>query len=625
MSAHFSYLLPFGAQMTAPDQTLFRLWAPGAKIADVEIEGRGRVPMAPEAEDEGWFSLEIQCPAGSQYRYVLMSQIDGEIRVPDPASRAQAGDVHDASIVVDPRAYEWQYPHWAGRPWHETVLYELHPGAMGGFAGIQQRLPELAELGITAVELMPVSEFPGSHNWGYDGVLPFAPDASYGTPEQLKALIDTAHGLGMMVFLDVVYNHFGPDGNYLGSYAPPFFRNDTANLWGETIDFHRPEVADFFTQNALYWLQEYRFDGLRLDAAQAICDQQWLERLGQIVRRDIGGQRHVHLVLEHDGNAAHLLGFAGGKLAEGDGGDTPMYDAQWNDDGHHVLHVLLTGEDGGYYSDYADQPAEKLARCLRDGFIYQGDPSPYREGEPRGEPSGSLPPTAFVLFLQNHDQIGNRAFGERLTTLAHPSALHAAQALLLLSPQIPMLFMGEEFGAAQPFYYFTSHGDEKLAQAVRDGRRREFAKFPAFADESLLKDLPDPNSFATFIASIPEPGPAPESASYLSRVAHLLRIRSLHIMPHLRGAQALEASAIGPKAVNARWRLNNGKVLNITVNLGAETLSESLGALSQPAGADLLFDTGGTLEALAQGQLPPHSLLALLEERSVASSSGARG
>ncbi|MBP0597462.1 malto-oligosyltrehalose trehalohydrolase [Herbaspirillum sp. LeCh32-8] len=615
MSAQYSWPLPFGAQFIAPGHVRFRVWAPGAKTAAVEIDGRGRVPMSAEADGEGWFSLETECDPGSRYRYVFMSQVDGEVVAPDPASRGQAGDVFDPSLVVDPHAYQWQYTAWNGRPWHETVLYELHPGAMGGFAGIQQRLPELAELGITAVELMPVGEFPGAHNWGYDGVLPFAPDAAYGTPEQLKALIDTAHGLGMMVFLDVVYNHFGPDGNYLNSYAPAFFRHDMNTLWGATIDFRRPEVDDFFTHNALYWLQEYRFDGLRFDAVHAICEPKWLERLGRRIRQEIGSERHVHLVLEHDGNAAHLLGFGadgeGGKGCEG----SHVYDAQWNDDAHHVLHVLLTGEDGGYYAAYAEQPAEKLARCLKEGFVYQGEVSPY-SGEPRGEPSAGLPPTAFVNFLQNHDQIGNRAFGERLTVLAHPRALQAAQALLLLAPQIPMLFMGEEFGAEQAFLYFTSHRNEDLARAVREGRRREFARFPQFADASLLEQLPDPNSFSTFMTSIPEPGPAPVAAAWLTRTAQLLRIRSVHVAPFLRGAHAIEARAIGPKAVNARWMLSNRTVLNITVNLAEEGLSESLEQVARSAalaGADVLYDSGGALDGLAAGRFPGHAILAIRE------------
>ncbi|NQE47142.1 malto-oligosyltrehalose trehalohydrolase [Herbaspirillum rubrisubalbicans] len=626
MSARFSVTLPFGAQVSAPGQVRFRVWAPGAEAVAVEIIGRERLPMTPEdAESPAWYVLEVPCDPGTLYRYVFQTRAQGEVIAPDPASRGQAGDVFDPSVVVDPQAYVWQYPHWQGRPWEETVLYELHPGAMGGFAGIQQRLGELAELGITAIELMPVAEFPGAHNWGYDGVLPFAPDASYGTPEQLKALIDTAHGLGMMVFLDVVYNHFGPDGNFLHCYAPEFFRQDRQTLWGASIDFRRPEVADFFTQNALYWLQEYRFDGLRLDAVHAICEPDWLVTLGQRIRAEIGSVRHVHLVLEHDGNAAHLLGYTAAAAAEAEVAEigqvrqrsSQVYDAQWNDDAHHVLHVLLTGEDSGYYSAYADAPAEKLARCLQQGFVYQGEVSPY-SGEPRGEPSADLPPTAFVNFLQNHDQIGNRAFGERLSVLAHPLALHAAQALILLAPQVPMLFMGEEFCAVQPFLYFTSHRDEALVAAVREGRRREFARFPQFADPKLLEQIPDPNSFATFVSSIPEPGPAPASAACLRRVAELLHLRRHHIAPYLRGAKALEARAIGPKAVHARWQLSNGSVLNITVNLDQAPLQETLDDLAQPAGADVLFDSGGALQALAEGSFPAHAILALREPASQA-------
>lgn len=617
-NVRFHYKLPFGAEYLGNGRTRFRLWAPLAKTVAVELDGQRRVPLSPSTSSEGWFEVETDCMPLTQYHYVLMSQIDGEISVPDPASRFQAGDVHADSVVVDASVYEWQTLEWRGRPWHETVLYELHVGALGGFAGVIQRLPELAELGITAVELMPVSEFPGAYNWGYDGVLPYAPDASYGTPEQLKQLIDTAHGLGMMVFLDVVYNHFGPDGNYLASYSP-FFRNDTTTPWGQTIDFRRPEVDDFFTQNALYWLQEYRFDGLRLDAVHAIGDAAWLKRLARKVHaaiaqedEEIGlAKRHVHLVLEHDGNAASLLdgGRTDADLAE-------TYEAQWNDDGHHVLHVLLTGESGGYYADYADQPAEKLARCLREGFIYQGEASPYRDNELRGEPSAQLPPTAFVLFLQNHDQIGNRGLGERLTALADPAALRAAQALLLLSPQIPMLFMGEEYGAPQPFYYFTSHADEKLADAVRNGRRKEFSRFPEFADPAALDALPDPNSFSTFMASIPQPVSPEEDKSAGQSMGwcyRLLQIRRQAITPHLPGIVSLDAQAIGSAAVTARWRLGNGRVLNITLNLSVDAVSGSLETLAHPAGADVLFDSGGVLESLSDGILPPHSILAILE------------
>jgi maltooligosyltrehalose trehalohydrolase len=603
MNDRYAYHLTSGAELVAPDKTRFSLWAPSARTVTVEIEGATAVPMSADG-DAGWFRAEAPCGAGTRYRYRVQPQTGDEVAVPDPASRAQDGDVHDASIVVDPAAYQWRHAQWTGRPWHETVLYELHVGACGGYEGVAQRLPELAALGITAVELMPVADFPGARNWGYDGVLPYAPDAAYGTPEQLKALVDTAHGLGMMIFLDVVYNHFGPDGNYLGNYAAPFFRDDIKTPWGQAIDFRRKEVGDFFIENAIYWLREYRFDGLRFDAVHAISEQAWLEQLSERVRAEMEQMepgRQVHLVLEHDGNSAHLLERAEGRL----------FDAQWNDDGHHVLHVLLTGERGGYYVDYADQTAEKLARCLAEGFVYQGDPSPHREGEPRGEPSKHLPPTAFVLFLQNHDQIGNRAFGDRLTRLADPKALRAAYALLLLSPQIPMLFMGEEIGSTQPFLYFTSHPDPALADAVREGRRQEFAKFPEFSDPEKRSRIPDPNDEQTFRSSIPLEEAS--SSEWLSATTGLLSLRRAQIVPRLAGAKSIGAQAIGPAAAAARWRMGDGRVLAIAVNLAGSPVNVSLDALFDPSGADLLFEAESALSCLSAGELPPYGFVALLE------------
>src|SRR5436190_138733 len=464
----FVRTLPFGASLLAKDRTRFRLWAPSQESVSIEIDGK---LSAMRRLPDGWFEAEARCGGGTPYRY----RLNANLAVPDPASRAQADDVHGPSLVVDPAAYRWRHPEWRGRPWHESVLYELHAGTLGGFAGVQKKLSQLKELGITAVELMPINDFPGARNWGYDGVLPFAPDRCYGTPDELKALVDAAHQHGLMIFLDVVYNHFGPDGNYLASYAPQFFRDDVKTPWGPAIDFRQRQVRRYFTENALYWLMEYRFDGLRFDAVHAITEADWLDEMAAEVRATIEGGRHVHLVLEHDGNvAAHLR---------------RDFDAQWNDDAHHVLHVMLTGETEGYYADYSDNAAARLARALAEGFVYQGEPSAHRGGAPRGTPSGDLPPTAFVLFLQNHDQIGNRALGERLTALAHPQALEAAIALQLLVPQIPLIFMGEEDASSTPFQFFTDHS-EKLADAVREGRRREFARFTAFANPQRRASIP---------------------------------------------------------------------------------------------------------------------------------------
>jgi malto-oligosyltrehalose trehalohydrolase len=537
---------------------------------------------------DGWFEAEARRGTGTRYRFRLA---DG-LNVPDPASRAQAGDVHDFSIVVDPAAYRWRHPDWRGRPWAETVLYELHAGALGGFRGVARELPRLADLGITAVELMPVNDFPGRHNWGYDGVLPFAPDASYGTPDELKALVDAAHDLDLMIFLDVVYNHFGPDGNYLASYAPKIFRHDVKTPWGAAIDFRLPEVRRFFTENALYWLMEYRFDGLRFDAVHAITEADWLDEMAAEVRATVEPGRHVHLVLEHDGNVASHL--------------RENFDAQWNDDGHHVLHVLLTGETEGYYADYKDDPAGQLARCLAEGFVYQGEPSRHRDGEKRGTPSVGLEPTAFVLFLQNHDQVGNRAFGERLTVVAEAAALEAAIALQILCPQIPLLFMGEETASTTPFLFFSDHRGA-LADAVRDGRRREFAKFAAFADRERREKIPDPNAPESFRNSVPQPDPEHAQARG-DLYRRLLALRRAEIVPRLPGAHAAGARPLGPAAVSAGWRMADGAILTLLVNLGRDPVG-----LAPPAGGVLFEGRAGAAASAQAGSLPAMTTLAYLE------------
>jgi malto-oligosyltrehalose trehalohydrolase len=568
--------MSFGAEYLGNNRTRFRFWAPGQKAVGVEIDGSPPVPMT--SQQEGWFEAEASCRPGAAYRY----RLDSGEAVPDPASRGQVEDVHGPSLVVDPNAYRWRHPEWKGRPWHETVLYELHAGTYGGFTGVAADLDRLADLGVTAIELMPINDFPGARNWGYDGVLPFAPDRAYGTPDDLRALVDAAHGRDLMIFLDVVYNHFGPDGNYLGAYAPQFFRKDIKTPWGAAIDFRQPAVRRFFADNALHWLSEYRFDGLRFDAVHAIADQAWLGEMAAEIRASVGKDRHVHLVLEHDDNdASHLR---------------RGFDAQWNDDAHHVLHVLLTGEGDGYYGDFAETPARQLARCLSEGFAYQGDPSRHRNGAARGTPSVDLPPTAFVLFLQNHDQIGNRPFGDRLTTLADPAALRAAVALQLLAPNIPLVFMGEERMSRAPFQYFTDHHGD-LADAVREGRRREFASFNRFGGA----DIPDPNAGETFERS----RVGAEGDDSLHRA--LLKLRHEAIVPRLPGTRSLGADVLGPAAVLARWRMGDGTVLAIAANLGAEPC-----AIALPSG-ERLFESVD--KAIVDGRLAGRCTVAFLERK----------
>ena len=586
-AATFLHKLPFGANLIGEGRVRFRLYAPAQQSVSLDLED-APAPIAMQKLDGGWFQAEAQCGPGARYAYVL----DDGKRVPDPASRTQAGDVHDRSIVVDPKSYSWLHADWRGRPWAETVLYELHCGVLGGFRGVAQQLPRLAELGVTAIELMPINAFPGQRNWGYDGVLPFAPDTSYGSPDDLKALIDAAHGYGLMVFLDVVYNHFGPDGNYLTDYAPIMFRADSSSPWGPQIDFRLQAVRQFFRENALYWLMEYRFDGLRFDAVHEIGEPDWLDEVAAHIRAKIEPDRHVHLVLENEFNAAsHLHG---------------GFDAQWNDDLHHVLHVLLTGESEGYYVDYVEDVADKLARGLAQGFVYQGEASKHRDGKPRGEPSSTLPPTAFVMSLQNHDQIGNRAFGDRLTTLSDPAALEAATALQLLAPHIPLIFMGEDVASRTPFLFFTDHSSA-LADTVREGRRREFTKFVAFRDPARREAIPDPNALSTFTMSAPQPDPqrGPPRRDLYRR---LLALRRAEITPRLQGAQALVASVVGPAAVVATWRMADGAILAIAVNLGADPIP-----FEAPRGR-LLFESGaGAGAAMQEGHLLAHSTTAFLE------------
>lgn len=550
--------ISWGARLLAADRTRFRLWAPDRQALALEIDGAAPLPM--QRDDAGWFTAEAAVGAGTRYRF----RLDADLAVPDPAARAQAGGVHGWSLVVDPDSYRWQNTDWRGRPWEEMVIQEVHAGLLGGFAGVTAQLPLLAELGVTAIELMPVNAFGGTRNWGYDGVLPYAPAEAYGRPDDLKALVDSAHARGISVFLDVVYNHFGPDGNYLGAYAEPFFHSEVHTPWGGAVAVDKAPVAGFFIENALMWLEDYRIDGLRFDAVHAIADNGFLDAMAHEIRTRIGPGRQVHLVLENENNDAE-------RLAPG------RFDAQWNDDFHNILHVLLTGETGGYYADFAAEPAALLARCLAEGFAYQGEGSPNHDGRPRGTPSGHLPPTAFVAFLQNHDQIGNRAFGERLTGLTSRGRLRAATALLLLSPQIPLIFMGDEVGSETPFLFFTDFHDE-LADAVREGRRKEFAKFAAFADPAARERIPDPNAIDTFERSRPRPGAQADEWRALYR--DLLRLRREVIVPRLKGARAMGAEVIGEAAVVARWRMGDGVVLTIALNLGRDAVT-----FPQPAAA----------------------------------------
>jgi len=564
--------MPFGAEIT-PDGVRFALWAPTAREVSLVLDD-AELPL--EAAGDGWCRhVAKNAGDGSRYGY----KIDGNLVVPDPASRFQPDDVHGLSRVVDPGAYAWSDMAWTGRPWEEAVLYEIHVGTAtpeGTYAGLMAKLDALRDLGITAIELMPIGEFPGRRNWGYDGVLPYAPDAAYGSPEDLKRLVEHAHELGLMVFLDVVYNHFGPSGNYLHAYAKSFFTERHPTPWGAGINVDGDGsrvVRDFFVHNALYWLEEYHIDGLRFDAVHAIMDDSkphFIEELAARIRQAIP-HRQIHLVLENEANQARWL--------ERDADRKPrLHTAQWADDIHNSWHALLTGENEGYYEDYANRPLQHLARALAEGFAYQGDPSPHKDGVLRGEPSGHLPPSAFVSFLQNHDQVGNRAFGERLSHLVSSERLELALGIFLLSPQIPLLFMGEEWAASTPFQFFVDFETEPdLAKAVRDGRRGEFKRFKAFSDPEMSQRIPDPTERATFERSKLIWAEADRSPhrDVLATTRQLLEMRHAEIVPLLKsGYRGSQYRISSDRIIEITWSFVDGG-LRLIANFGDAAASQS--------------------------------------------------
>jgi maltooligosyltrehalose trehalohydrolase len=558
--------MPFGAKVSEAGVT-FGLWAPSAHTVDVIVDGAAPEPMS--FLGDGWYEATVtEGHDGSEYRF----RIDGELLVPDPASRFQPNGPFGVSRVVDPHRFVWADDQWRGRPWAEAVIYEAHIGAFtpeGTYTALAGHLQDLRDLGITALELMPLADCPGARTWGYDGVLPFAPKESYGQPSDLKRLIERAHALGLMVFLDVVYNHFGPSANFLPHYAKNFF-TDRQTPWGAGLNFDRAAshvVREFFIHNALYWLEEFHFDGLRFDAVHAIADeseQHILAELAERVRAAIYG-REVHLIIENDKNETHWL--------ERDDSCQPrFYTAQWNDDFHHCWHVLLTGETEGYYEDYASDPSRYLARSLAQGFAYQGELSAHLAGRKRGEPSGHLPPIAFTAFLQNHDQIGNRAFGERLSTIADSDRIRLARAILLLSPQIPMLFMGEEWQASSPFLYFVDFAaDPALSKAVREGRRSEFGRFKAFATAESSARIPDPTLEDTFRQSKLDWNVSrlATHAQAYCECKELLSLRAKEIVPLLRkrfeGASQDQRNGL----IDITWQFD-GERLRLVLNLSEQ-------------------------------------------------------
>ncbi|SFH32782.1 maltooligosyltrehalose trehalohydrolase [Palleronia marisminoris] len=527
-------------------------WAP--KQDDLLLRvGTDELAMSKEAD--GWHVADVSADDGTEYAFIAQGET-----YPDPASRWQAGDVHAASRLCDPASLP--RADWHGRPWEEAVVLEIHVGtftADGTLRAAAERMEEVAALGITAIELMPLAQFAGDRGWGYDGVLPNALHPAYGTPADLVAFVDAAHAAGIMVLVDAVYNHFGPDGAYIHALCPSFFDDGRQTPWGAAIDFTRPEVRAFFLQNAEMWIAEYGVDGLRLDAVHQIGQPDETDFLRELADHvaglDLG--RPVHLVAEDERNLASYVGH--GALR-----------AQWNDDYHHAVHVLMTGEDQSYYAPFSDDPFGDMLIALRDGQVDQGQPRP-RTDETRGEPSDHLPPQRFVNSNQTHDQIGNRAVGERLIALTSPEDMRVMHAMLCLSPFIPMLFQGEEIGSRAPFQFFTDfHGD--LAGAVRKGRRDEFPEFADARDE-----IPDPNAPETFERSKPYASPPPDADEWRDLTRRCLKLRVDRVVPLLKsGWQRTEATREGDRSLRAAWTFAAGR-LEITFADG-----EPAPALSTP-------------------------------------------
>ena len=561
--------MDFGTKFLPANKIEFNFWAPDSKtvglcVKNPNIHLNFEIPM--KQKKDGWFQLITDhVKSGATYQFRLAEGLS----VPDPASRYQAQDVHGASVVINPAEFNWEDDYkWKGRPWNEAVIYELHTGTFskeGSFNAVTKKLDYLISLGITAIELMPVSDFPGKRNWGYDGVLPFAPDNTYGTPDELKELIKAAHQKGLMVFLDVVFNHFGPEGNYLHVYAKSkFFNSKEKTPWGDSLNFKNKNVRNFFIQNTLFWLEEYHFDGLRFDAVHTIKDSSKIHILEEIatkVKEQIK-DRNVHLILENDNNDAKYL--------------KNNFAAQWNDGFHHAMHVLLTGEKSDYYEDFSyekspHKPVYYLARSLAEGFAYQGESSAYRGGRAHGEDSKTLFTTSFVNFLQNHDQIGNRFLAERINRLTSPKAIKSAACIYLLSPAIPMIFMGEEFGCEQPFFFFCNFEDN-LAKSVKEERLKEFSKL---FDTNILTKIPDATSQEAFNESKidwskTETSHHRELFDFYKKMLEIRKKYIIPLIPKLHHSKT-KFEILGNSLFLVRWKGRNGKSLELLANLSDQS------------------------------------------------------
>ncbi|HZY83836.1 MAG TPA: malto-oligosyltrehalose trehalohydrolase [Gemmataceae bacterium] len=554
--------LPVGAEVLPGGGVHFRVWAPRRREVEAVLEGGPAVRLA--VEGDGYFSgRSVGAGAGALYRY----RLDGEGPFPDPASRFQPQGPHGPSQVIDPGAFRWTDGDWKGVGRDGQVLYEMHVGTFtpeGTWESAARQLPALAELGVTVVEMMPVAEFAGRFGWGYDGVDLFAPTHLYGTPDDLRRFIDRAHAAGVGVILDVVYNHFGPDGNYLKPFSPDYFTDRYKNEWGAAINFDGEgagPVREYFVANAGYWVEEFHFDGLRLDATQQIFDNSADHILAAITRRvrQAAGGRATLLVAENEPQEVKLVR----PPAQGGYG----LDMLWNDDYHHSALVALTGHNEAYYADYRGAPQEFVS-AAKWGYLYQGQRYQWQKKR-RGTPTFGLPPAAFVNFTQNHDQVANSARGHRDHRLTGFAQYKAMTALTLLMPGTPMLFQGQEFAASTPFYYFADHKPD-LAKLVRKGRAEFLAQFPSIATPEMQAGLPDPADPRTFERSKLDLSERERHAEVYALHKDLLRLRREERPLWVRGPGDVDGAVLGPAAFVLRFFGGDGDDRLLAVNFGAD-------------------------------------------------------
>jgi len=601
--SHGKRRYPIGAELIGPDQTDFRVWAPKAHHVDLVLEENAakdsqRTFHSLAAEEGGYFSGSVDAGAGTRYQFRVNNDL-----YPDPASRFQPDGPHGASCIVDLARFRWTDSNWPGVNLKGQIIYEMHIGTFtkeGTWRAAAQQLEELARIGITVIEMMPVADFPGRFGWGYDGVDLFAPSHLYGVPDDLRTFIDRAHSLGLGVILDVVYNHFGPDGNYLGAFSDDYLTRGNENEWGDAINFDSPSsapVREFFITNGRYWIEEFHFDGFRFDALHAVRDRSIEYIIGAVGRaaRKAAGARGIILIAENDRQEARMV------RPRDKGGDD--LDGMWNDDFHHSAVVALTGRKEAYYADYRGVPQEFIS-AAKYGFLYQGQALSWQKAL-RGSSSFGIAPEAFVCFIENHDQIANTGRGERVRFQVSPGRYRAMTALLLLGPWTPLLFQGEEFGASSPFMFFADVGDTSVRDAVRKGRAEWLAPFLSVTKDEAFESLPSPDDPAVFARCQLDFCERERNRELYNLHIDLLKLRRVDSRLQQQGPAKVDGAVLGSASFVLRYFSEESDDRLLLVNLGERQIlhpaSEPL--LAPPA--DCTWETLWTSESSRYGGVGP--------------------